>query len=109
MYAAFINACFNVINPGRKKAAAPPTPSKPQSSDPLVQALFDENKCPDCGAKEFFDGPSGGMSQNIKCANTECGSEFCVVPPYFAKRTNRDEKDAIALYGFAYGPKHVTA
>jgi hypothetical protein len=76
-----------------------------QSDDPLAQALLYDNQCPDCKGKEFFDGPSGGMSQNIKCANQECGSEFCI-GPFFARRTNRAEKDAIALYGFAYGPKH---
>lgn len=31
-------------------------------------------RCLDCYGTEFYDGPSGGMSANIKCVN--CGSEF---------------------------------
>lgn len=46
-------------------------------SDPLTTTL-NQNKCPDCGGSNFLDGPSGGMSQNIECAN--CGSDFNVTP-----------------------------
>lgn len=28
-------------------------------------------KCPNCGNKEFFEGPEGGMSVNVECA--KCG------------------------------------
>lgn len=38
------------------------------------------NHCPDCGGDGFYEGPSGGLSTNIKCANPECGSEFNVTP-----------------------------
>jgi hypothetical protein len=57
------------------KAAAPP----PDLSDP--SALFDrlmKGGCPDCGSHEFLEGPSGGASTNIKCANELCGSKFNV-------------------------------
>ncbi len=34
--------------------------------------------CPDCGSKMFAEGPSGGISTNIQCA--ECKSEFNITP-----------------------------
>lgn len=33
-------------------------------------------KCPYCGGTKFFEGPSGGMSNNILCANSECRHWF---------------------------------
>lgn len=33
------------------------------------------SECPDCGAS-LVSGPSGGMSQNVKCADPSCGSRF---------------------------------
>ena len=30
-----------------------------------------DGRCPDCGSERWFEGPSGGMSTNIKCAG--CG------------------------------------
>lgn len=39
-----------------------------------ITEIFQEGKCPDCGVWEFLEGPSGGMSTNIKCEN--CGSFF---------------------------------
>ncbi len=35
--------------------------------------------CPDCGGTEFFAGPQGGFSENVKCK--KCGAEFNVIPP----------------------------
>jgi hypothetical protein len=35
-----------------------------------------KNVCPDCEHEGFLGGPCGGMAQNIKCANDECGSRF---------------------------------
>jgi hypothetical protein len=33
--------------------------------------------CPDCGSKAgFYEGPSGGMSTNIFCANPKCRQGF---------------------------------
>lgn len=29
-------------------------------------------KCPNCGGVKWHEGPSGGMSTNILCANKEC-------------------------------------
>lgn len=31
-------------------------------------------KCTFCGSTSFYDGPSGGASQNIECA--DCGARF---------------------------------
>lgn len=33
-----------------------------------------DGSCPDCGSEKWFEGPSAGISTNIKCAN--CGSKF---------------------------------
>ncbi len=42
-------------------------------SDPVKDALM-RGVCPDCGSKEFYEGPSGGICTNWKCAG--CGSKF---------------------------------
>lgn len=48
-------------------------PSFMQSSTDLFRA----GKCPICKEKAgFYDGPSGGLSQNIQCANEKCGAWF---------------------------------
>lgn len=33
-------------------------------------------KCSYCGGTKFFEGPSGGMSTNILCANPDCRHWF---------------------------------
>ncbi len=42
--------------------------------------------CPDCGTSKFLEGPSGGASVNIMCANKQCRSEFNICPGMFAER-----------------------
>lgn len=42
--------------------------------------------CPDCGNDKFYGGPSGGMSQNIKCSG--CGHYFNMALPLFVERIN---------------------
>ena len=32
--------------------------------------------CPDCLGDKFYDGPHGGMSVNVYCANEACGARF---------------------------------
>src|SRR5215469_15192280 len=44
-----------------------PVPDKPE----LFNAGRFDGTCPDCGNEEWLEGPSGGMSTNIKC--TKCG------------------------------------
>jgi len=37
--------------------------------------------CPECGStKGFLEGPSGGLSTNIFCANEACGAGFNITP-----------------------------
>jgi hypothetical protein len=38
------------------------------------------NVCPDCREEGFYEGPSGGASQNIICANHACQARFNVTP-----------------------------
>lgn len=45
---------------------------EPQKPDSLV--------CPNCGSNQWYEGPSGGMSTNIKCANPDCGLWFNSTP-----------------------------
>ena len=37
-------------------------------------------KCTYCGGTEFYEGPSGGASTNILCANKECRHWFNITP-----------------------------
>ena len=53
------------------------------------EKLFDhlyEKGCVDCGCKDFLEGPSGGIAQNVKCANDECGSKYNIMPMGWAER-----------------------
>jgi hypothetical protein len=43
-----------------------------------------DGKCPDCGATDFYEGPSGGMSVNIMCA--KCSSWFNHMGPFGIER-----------------------
>jgi hypothetical protein len=37
-------------------------------------------KCTYCGGTDFFEGPSGGMSTNVLCANEKCRHWFNYTP-----------------------------
>src|SRR5690349_13378294 len=37
-------------------------------------------KCTYCGGTEFYEGPSGGMSTNVLCANSNCRHWFNWTP-----------------------------
>jgi hypothetical protein len=37
-------------------------------------------KCTYCGGTEFYEGPSGGMSTNVLCANPKCRHWFNATP-----------------------------
>lgn len=39
-------------------------------------------KCTYCGGTQFYEGPSGGMSQNILCANDKCRHWFNYSPVF---------------------------
>lgn len=49
-------------------------PAPPMTDAEKVRAAILKGECPDCGGKEFLEGPSGGICTNYKCAN--CGSKF---------------------------------
>lgn len=56
------------------------TPTKETPKGKLYDIIA-SNECPDCGKHDgFYEGPSGGMSINIKCANPECKAKFNVTP-----------------------------
>jgi len=40
--------------------------------------------CPDCGSLKFLRGPSGGMSENMRCAT--CGHNYNMGLPMFVER-----------------------
>jgi len=48
---------------------------KVELDDKKLMALFMKYEvCPDCGSDKWYEGPSGGMSQNVKCGG--CGHYF---------------------------------
>ena len=60
-----------------------PTPQSPArwTEEQLLFRVIARDKCPNCGSdKGFFEGPRGGISMNIKCANPPCGAKFNVTP-----------------------------
>jgi len=42
-------------------------------SDKILNIMKEGNCCPDCGCTSIIEGPSGGMSQNIFCAECKHG------------------------------------
>jgi hypothetical protein len=65
-------------------------------------AALMENKCPDCGARDLWDGPRGGAARNIACGS--CLSEFNIlmsVPPYLIERMGMlSVSRGATVYGF---------
>jgi len=45
----------------------------------IMETIIDYQGCIDCGSKQMYEGPSGGLSQNIKCA--QCEHEFNLMIP----------------------------
>lgn len=91
---------------------------KKEPVDPLIDALYNRHVCPDCGGDTFSMGPQGGMCQNIKCCNPDCGSEFNLAPfedgqwldsVFICDRVNRSEQESMAIYGRGYGRLHPMA
>jgi len=68
-----------------------------RTPDELRHWFSTRHRCPDCGEAEFLEGPTGGISQNIKCANDACGSEFNMAAVggqlLFAERIRQDGPD----------------
>lgn len=42
--------------------------------------------CPDCNGRSFLEGPSGGGSVNIMCANKDCQARFNISWPFAPER-----------------------
>ena len=56
--------------------------------DELKAAFLKHNACPDCGSGSFMEGPSGGMSTNVKCNG--CSHWFNLGLPLFIQRIHID-------------------
>lgn len=54
---------------------------------------IDHATCPDCGKKELYTGPCGGMMVNIHCES--CGSRFNIPQPNFPMPTHWSMKERI--------------
>lgn len=68
-----------------------------------LTAWFQSSRtCPDCGGSAFFEGPRGGISQNIRCAKAVCGSEFNVAQHdghlLFAQRIRCEQRPQPTLH-----------
>ena len=59
---------------------------KPKLTEEEKKKLLKKGTCPDCQGDKFLEGPHGGASVNIMCANDECKSRFNVCPGMFAER-----------------------
>jgi len=57
--------------------------------DTLMALFMEHNGCPDCGSGKFKEGPSGGMSTNVKCAG--CGHWFNLALPVAIQRIHMSE------------------
>lgn len=53
-----------------------------RESDSLTSLL--SGSCPNCGSEKFFEGPSGGAADNIRCVG--CGNCFWIGWPFEPRR-----------------------
>lgn len=71
--------------------------------------------CPDCGGREFYEGPSGGASQNWYCANDNCGSRFNIGGGYVGPTYNnvdailKGQKGSIVMIAERISEPHPNA
>lgn len=71
----FSNLLSMVTKEGRRRRAGVLSVKGTRSPEDDLRDHFQIHRnCPDCGSKSFLEGPSGGMSTNMKCAG--CDSEF---------------------------------
>ena len=54
------------------------------NNDKLKELFIKHEVCPDCGSENFKEGPSGGMSTNVKCGG--CGHYFNWALPVMIER-----------------------
>ena len=55
----------------RKKTRSPSPPTKPKPEGKPVERF---TGCTFCGSTSYYEGPTGGVAMNIKCA--DCGARF---------------------------------
>ena len=55
-----------------------------QDNNKVKQFLETFKCCPDCGSLKFLRGPSGGFSENMRCAT--CGHNYNIALPWFVER-----------------------
>jgi hypothetical protein len=51
--------------------------------------LATTGRCPYCGSDRWSQGPTGGASTNIQCANPECEARFNIMPRPFTNELIR--------------------
>ena len=57
--------------------------------------------CLNCGSEQFYEGPSGGLAVNVKCANPKCGLWYNNTPfglDYIGIKHNVGEEKEIVWY-----------
>ena len=52
--------------------------------DELLEAFLKHKRCSDCGSKSFYEGPSGGLATNVRCAGCKHWFNFAI--PLFIQR-----------------------
>lgn len=67
-----------------RAACTKPCEKIEMNDDKLKDLFLEHDACPDCGSSKFMEGPSGGMSTNVKCRG--CGHWFNLALPMFIER-----------------------
>ena len=62
-------------------------------AQPLADILDRQHKCPFCLHEELFQGPSGGLADNLYCQN--CGAGFWTTGGVFPPKVIREPKAQI--------------
>ncbi len=68
-------------------------------AEPEPEGEQNNIRCPNCGNTKWYEGPSGGMSVNIKCAG--CGLWFNTTPfglDFIGVKSNVGEEKKIVWY-----------
>jgi len=55
-------------------------PSMRDLTEKEMHSLMKEGLCPFCRGDQFYEGPQGGLSTNIFCANEACKAGFNLPP-----------------------------
>ena len=63
------------------------------------EKLLKQSICPDCLGMEFLEGPCGGNSVNVMCANEECQARFNICGPFTPQRLSYGKLTLKGKYG----------